>query len=369
MRDHEAVQGNSLVVAGLEKAVERAKGGTVRAVAIIFCEHQGVDIVLTGDEKAHAPISLGADLLKHVIINSVINVQHLGTTQPPANLARYDFATDPICFDFVPWLVTAEMVRRRANIPPPLRVGFTRSAAALREETAYKRQFIERVIKPSLALFGAIEDMSAGTLGRRTDYVGLRDIARACREGEEVPRIRVPPTSLAEAARKLGGRPPVTLTLRETESAHVNRNSSIEDWMMLAHWLRERGEHVIVVRDTAAAREPFADFETWPEASEDLHTRAALYESARLNMFSLNGPWGLAYFGSRPWLTFAVVDDDQEDCNTPAWWQAFMGLNADKQLPWAGPAQRIVYARDSFEEMRAAFEAVEPLLGRRAAAA
>src|SRR5262249_54445220 len=160
---------------------------------------------------------------------------------------------------------------------PPLRVGFTHNAKGLRENTPYKQMFLDRVIRPILPLFGAIEDYSAGSIGRASHYVGLRDISRFHVETRaEVPRIKVPMVADATVRLRLGGRKPITLTLRECNDAYPHRNSNLEDWMLFAMWLKDRGEDVIIVRDTGKADEQLPELDTYPEASKDLHIRAAL---------------------------------------------------------------------------------------------
>ena len=161
---------------------------------------------------------------------------------------------------------------------------------------------------------------------------------------------------MAWAREALDGRRPVTITLREG-AGFAHRNSDMEAWQKFGRWLSRKGESVIIVRDTINADKPLANFDICSDASLDLHKRAALYRHAKCNCFVTNGPWGLAYFTKVPWLTFASIDDEQpEHFNRPAWWNMFMGLTHEKQLPWATAQQRIIYKRDTFDNLRGAYE-------------
>ena len=349
------VPGNAQVIEGLEKALERAKGGMATAVALVFCEGAGADIMYLGEVSARAQVAYGCNLIINMLItSSSLNVRPLQQTVP-ANLVKYDLTADPICFDFLCWLVQAEMRRRQENAPAPLRVAFVRNPASLTGVTQQKWHFFNKVMRPMLELFGAVEDAAAQN-GRHEDFIGLREIATMFNGMVPVPSITVPEPAMEQMLEWLGGRKPVTITLRESGAFH-HRNSNMPEWDRLATWLSRRGEDVVIVRDTAFATETFGNFDICPEASIDLHMRAALYKQAKCNLFVTNGPWGLGYFTDVPWLMFASIDDSQpEGFNRPEWWNMFMGLNHDKQLPWASPQQRIVYAPDTFENMRDAYE-------------
>jgi len=347
--------GNAQVIEGLELALARARYGAVRAAGVIFCEQATTEAVYLGDQNARPNVIFGCEMLKHTIMTSVHRVHSL-ENQPPANMMAYDLTRDPISFDFIPWLATAEMTRRREKAPAPLRVSFVANENALGDRVHPQLPFIQNVIRPALALFDAVEGV-AGERARQADFVGLRDLARAYAQGEKIPQIVVPNTEAAnEMLEYLGNRCPVTFTLRETHYGD-SRNSNIDQWRQLAGWLRGHGEDIIVIRDTANADEPFDTHETSPIASRNLHARVALYRRAKLNMFVQNGPYSLMSYMSAPWLLFAQVDDDQpEDFNRPDNWCMVMPVNKHGQIPWATDKHRIVYARDNFENMARAYE-------------
>src|SRR5260221_2254477 len=219
--------------------------------------------------------------MKHLLVTSTsMNVRPLQETRS-ADMVRYALTSDRICFDFIPWLVTAEMRRRKENAPGPLKVAFVRQPGSLTSITDQKWRFLQKVMRPALDLFGAVESADAQN-GRHEEFVGLRDISSAYQSGIDVPRIAVPGPAMDAMREQLDGRKPVTITLRETQG-YGHRNSDLREWDKFATWLSRRGESVIIVRDTAKATETFGNFDICPEASEDLHMRAALYEQAKCN--------------------------------------------------------------------------------------
>src|SRR5262249_13756503 len=132
MRETEpVVPGNEQVVDGLQKALARAQTGIAKCVALIFCEHAGADVMYLGDVSARAQVVYGCELLNHLLAtSSSMNVRRMDETRS-ASLVKYALTADPICFDFLPWLVTADMRRRQEQQPGPLKVAFVRHPTSL----------------------------------------------------------------------------------------------------------------------------------------------------------------------------------------------------------------------------------------------
>ena len=178
-----------------------------------------------------------------------------------------------------------------------------------------------------------------------------RGIVAGAKAGETVPKLK----STYKGHIEPGA---VTITLREA-SHWPHRNSNRIAWLKFALLLRDRGERVIFVRDTEHAFEPFADFQTDPLASVDLDYRAALYESARANLFVSNGPAGLAMFGDKPWLQFVTLEDEDGYApNTAKFWTENGGVAPGEQYPWSGSQQRLVWAPDTYENILEAWTQV-----------
>ena len=138
---------------------------------------------------------------------------------------------------------------------------------------------------------------------------------------------------------------PVVITLREA-GYWPHRNSNLPEWLRFAEHLKEEGEKVIFVRDTAKAAKPLAEFLTWPKAALNLDVRMALYERARFCFFVANGPAGLAMFSNVPHVQFQT---QYPGAQCPQW-------------PWAAEDQRLICALDSYENLSREWERIKGTL-------
>jgi hypothetical protein len=135
----------------------------------------------------------------------------------------------------------------------------------------------------------------------------------------------------------------------------------MDAWTAFAHYLESEGQPVVFVRDTAMAYEPLIGLATFPRASIDIDVRCALYASARCNMFVSNGPWNIALFGDRPWLMFCEIDNTDDFLpNREEWWNDCSGIKAYEQFPWSHDEQRIIWARDDYDNLLAAWRLLIP---------
>lgn len=352
--------GNAEVEALFLRWAEKAKQGRLRYAAIVACENQGhVDVEHAGSAGCEFAANFGFDLLKDNIFG---HKRSGGADGLGPDFVRYDLSRAPVGWDFASWLIDQEMGRIRANAPGPLKVAFIGDVGK-RKWGPTEARMVENVMRPLLGLIGAVEDPRAAHSAVIKEFYMLRYVTEAAAHGEKVPMFK-PPAEWAN--RTSPGH--VTITLREAEH-WPHRNSNMTAWTKLAQELRRRGETVIIVRDTAHATEPFEDFLICPEASTDIGARAALYASAKCNLFVANGPWSLALFGDRPWLMFnAVSTADPFDANQPEMWKDFHGIGQGEQFPWSRLEQRIIWHADDYETMLAAWNQLEPLLERAQAA-
>lgn len=361
MQKFERAPANPHVVKMLERFLERARLGRMDYVAVLGMEGDDYTADFIGNTRSNGMACYALDVMRDRIKEQAqLSTMKWGNIDPKANMFFFDVSTEPACFDFVTWLVCATMKMKRAGHEGPLTVAFVRrnDEAVMPPGHFEKRDaFIKNVMQPALVLFEAIEDPTATMDGRQLQSYSLRDVVAGVQHGEEVPRIKPPQFARAAVAAMLRGKTPITITLREAP-AWEHRNSKLEAWLRVAYELEQRGEKIIIVRDTAKADEPIGGFETCPQASRHLLTRAALYEQAKCNLFVANGPATMAQFGTKPWLMFVVVDPaDPYVCNRPEWWKTYHGIEAGKdQLPWCTPQQRIVWADDTFENIMSAFD-------------
>ncbi len=278
----------------------------------------------------------------------------------PADMYIYDVSKQSISHDFIAWLVTVKMLQaKELGKETKTRLCFLKKQKEIYVDAKYREGFFASVMVPALDLFD-VERTAEATEGRKIDCCTYCDIVEMAKAGQSVPRIAVPEKLMADMQANLEGKQPVTITLREHKHWQ-HRNSSTTDWLRFAHYLEERGEHVIFVRDYANADEDITGFETMPAASKNFLVRAALYENAKCNCFVSNGPATLGLFGNRPWLQFVDVRTDEEyEQNRPDWWLRNHGLAKGDQFPWSAPNQRIIWQPDTYEHMVAAWEETFP---------
>jgi hypothetical protein len=273
-----------------------------------------------------------------------------------ASYVEWNCIACPVNWDFLIWLVDAEMTRIRLKGPPPLRIHFSR----FEELDQQSVDFIDNVFRPTLGLIGAVEDVDAKG-GRHKPYYLPQDIVLASRAGEPVPKLRAPMLARAKMEGWLHGTRPVVITLREAPHWQ-HRNSNLEAWTRFAGDLQGKGHDVIFLRDTYKAAEPIIGSATCPIASWSVPLRMALYELALCNLCISNGPCGLAFFTDTPYLYFLNTRKDELYVpNNPEFWLRAHAMREGEQWPWALPTQRLIWGSDSYANICAAWEEFSPL--------
>ncbi len=328
----------------LQAYLEAAKGGAIHHVAVSAVGPDGQSRsdfagMMTKDGKALASVQILGQQLQDRIAN-----WKLPEPDPSlgADYACYHCGTGPAGFDFIPWLVHHEMLRVKAGAPAPLKVAFW-----LGHKPA-KSGWVDNVYRPALKFVGAVEDDKA--FGREgSAWFTTKPIVEMFHEGAKVPVFK--PAGQWQLPREV-----ITITLREAPY-WPHRNSNIEAWLKFARKLQRQGERVVFVRDTAKADEPLEEFETCPLASRNLDARMWLYDNAKLNCFVANGPWSLAQFSDKPLLCFTVPEREDSTYipNKPSYWKDAIGIMQGEQYPWHNEHQRIVWARDGFDNIMEAF--------------
>jgi len=353
--------GNKEVIAGLEYWLEQAKKGD-------FC-YYALAAVKDGDQVAHD--FAGAAGIEHHCIAGLkaatadLELVRAARRLGPRNIGldaschEWPFTGTPVNWDFLIWLVGAEMTRRRHNGPAPLRVHFSRTEFL----DPYAKDFFECVFRPLLPLIGAIED-SAAAGGRHSPMYVPYDIVLASKAGEKVPILQASTEDRYTMDLWLHGERPITITLREAMHWE-QRNSNLEAWLKFASDLEAQGNNVVFIRDTEKSTEPLPGFASCPAASHSVGMRMALYEQATCNLFVSNGPAGLGLFSKTPYLYFVNMKVDKKyryPANHPLWWMRSNGLCEGEQWPWASPTQKMIWKTDDYENLCSAWEEYSPLL-------
>jgi hypothetical protein len=350
--------GNAEVIEFLEGWLDLARKGQISHVSLVAhqlpnlmaCSFAGI-----ADLEYAAPYALDQLKLK------MWETARRNSGPPPKDLDAahvcYNLGSSPTSYDFLVWLIAAEMTRIKEGAAGPLKIAFTHGQDGKSGlNTGYRRQMYTGVMRPLLPMIGAIEtDAAVG--GRDNRWFVMKPVTDMARAGIAVPKL-TPPEQAKEFIRRLlhGGPQPITITLRELDT-WKHRNSNLDNWFKLADDLDRQGERVIFLRDTAKAGEPLLGRETCPIASTNIHVRQALYEEAKLNFFVPNGPWNLALFGTKPWILFnEVSDDDPFICNRPEFWRDSQGIEIGEQFPWQTKDQKIIWKRDDYDVIRAAWD-------------
>ena len=292
----------------------------------------------------------------------------------------YDLSVGPVSFDFVVFMVKAELARREAKadklhmvIVPYERgiAGMFRDKTKLYDE--HEMQFrLWNICIPACQLLGANVTLATGweqakklrgehvwpadwdrqTLADRRHLIG--DLIAASRAGKKIPLL-----SASEHARrkvrniyKAFGRPVVTMTLRSTYLRE--RNADRSAWLVARQRIEKDGAAVVILEDTDVA---LAQGAGYGELNLDL--RMAQYQEASLNLQANNGAASLCWFGAAPWRMFTAGVPAEE------WDGLFVrqGLPLGQSWPWASEQQRIVYGPTSADQIVAEYEGWKASLG------
>ncbi|KKK92286.1 hypothetical protein LCGC14_2704440, partial [marine sediment metagenome] len=145
---------------------------------------------------------------------------------------------------------------------------------------------------------------------------------------------------------------PFVITLRECYTPE--RNSNLETWKLLADYARDKGESVVIVRDTDKPLERFCSHKIAPLASLDVDYRLALYKHAKMNFGVNNGTSVLNIYSDMPYRIFKMVTEGYRP--TSAKYLESVGLPVGSQIPWAVKGQKIIWEDDNFPALQREFD-------------
>ena len=301
--------------------------------------------------------------------------------------AFYDLQRSPTNFNFVEFLVLAELERQKADcdslhvvIVPGPADGFR----ARREhyDIESKRWRLQNILVPSCALIPSCRGVTVCTSReeahafevtlvkhvfpkaytvRFPQYCcGLSRITEALSQGAVLPSIQPSSQALRFAKNWIevhaAGRKVITITLREA-SYEQCRNSNLEDWGMFARRLDPTVYCPVVLRDTEVALNSLPSslegLLIFPEAVWNIELRAALYELSYLNMLGPTGPGTLCCLNQRVrYLQFKLITPE---CYTESYYHEVCGLKKGDQLQPTNPFQKWVWEDDRLDVIEAAF--------------
>ncbi|MBI3252517.1 MAG: hypothetical protein HYZ52_04285 [Candidatus Omnitrophica bacterium] len=307
-------------------------------------------------------------------------------------VAFYDLAFSPAHFDFVNFLILAEIHRRRSGcralhivIVPGPHEGFDGHKPRERNDQGVEnlRWRLRHVLVPCSWLMPSCRQVSV--LGSRdqarllaASFAGrifprrysihrrikchLSNRVMKAVPNESMPSLAATPQALFHVEqwmkRVVGGRKLIVLSLRECSYSRP-RNSSKKDWAAFARGLDPAVYFPVIVRDVEAGLDPLSeDFEgitALHEIAWNMELRMALYEKAYLNLFVTNGPGILAYYNRKArYLVFKILN---EECGiTRGWSKKNFGTDLGQDWPTATPFQKFVWDEDRLEVIQEAFK-------------
>lgn len=360
-RGNDRTVGNQACIQLLEKLLREAKRGRMDHLAVavavapdhLFATSSGS--IVFQDAIADALEDLADSLRKKQAgrwapVNPDVSGDHV----------TFSVQVHNVNYDFLPWLVGAEMHRLRTGGPAPLKVAFYNAGQQDMNIPRVQLQMMRNVVGPLVqAIGGQIAPVDINRCGKGDFAIGYCDIVKAHEAGEAIPKFKAPELAKGAIDALFDGLPdPITITLRECPY-HQQRNSNLKAWTKFAGDLVKKGENVVFVRDTNKAEEPLPGFTTLPVASENTLIRIALYERAKANLFVSNGPATINWHLDTPFLMFVELDPEHIGDYPPArpeWWKPFHGITAGEQFPWFNARQRIVWESDTYSHISAAWE-------------
>jgi hypothetical protein len=389
-------------VAGPALLVEKLRSGGLPWVANRLREEWTLPRTATGQA-----LYRGARAIRRAIPGQAPSTRPLGATGDVL-YAFYDLAVAPITFDFLWFLVGADLERQRRGLTT-VHVAIVPGAldGLRRENPEYERQVtpaarrarINDMLVPACAFLPSLSGVTVA--GSRDQAERLTEIAGEAvfpsRYEPALPRYPGPQEPL-RAARDKGAQiavlraagrdldrvecwlttmgctgPVVAITLR-SYGYTPERNSNLPAWAEIARRLAARGYCPVFVPDAEQCLDgtpaELRGFPVFGEAALVLGLRMALYERAHLNLGVNNGPMGLCWLNARTrYVTFKILTPAAP--NTSPEYMELLGFELGASLPFATPWQQWVWEDDTVEVIdRATFamldrlEASEGSLGR-----
>jgi len=324
-----------------------------------------------------------------------------GFGEPSTMVAFYDLGEWPITYDFIWFLVAADMARADAGLEH-LHVVFVPGVDWGRgnEDKAYfavidgpaRRQRLYDILLPATALMPAIRGVTiAGSRGEASrlldgcagrsfpagyspelphlDYYWFSNfVSDAARAGRPVPNVEAPPGARRWVenwrAAHGGDRPLVVITVRFFGWNEV-RNSNLDAWAAFAREIEGQGFRAVFVPDTHttldAPHPALAGQTLFVEAAWHVQLRMALYEAAYLNLAVNTGPIVLCRLnrGCR-YIIFKLAIEELRIASLEA--QRLRGIDPRDPSPLLAPFHKLVLEADDLPVIRREFEAMRRLI-------
>lgn len=309
-------------------------------------------MVLVG--KIQSKIKTAFSLLLRKLIKSLISLLPSRQLNRKILYAFYDKRVSPTTFDFVNFIVLAEMarIRRRCDFIHIVFVGYHDEDHLTRESDAFNKKHkssekvtndfirwrLHNILLPccsfiqlcnGLTICSSYEEAQSievdisrhkfpetYSVCEPVNRTPLRYIYREISNGMIVPSIRATEQSLKIVddwiKKHCGAKKVVTITLREAKY-NTARNSKIDEWAKFVAGIDKTIYCPVIVRDTYCVNnlpKEFEDCIIYENASWNTFLRMALYQSSYINLSVSNGTAALCMFCAETrYLMFKLIAD------------------------------------------------------------
>jgi hypothetical protein len=272
--------------------------------------------------------------------------------------ACYDLARSPPTYDVTAFLCQVEMNRRqlgddRVDIEfAPGPIGGFRQDKLWPPSVDQRERLLWNIAVPMCRLLPACSSVRVLKERAAEACFGDRDILHMLRHQVQAFEQGIRPLRPIVPVARTNNL--VTITLREAEH-WSERNSNVDEWIVAAEEIEQRGYEVVFVRDTVRADSGISGFGCNAHASHSVHARAELYASAFVNLGVSNGPLWMAMALDAGVIMLRPVNDKLGATHSAAYFVS-SGIPAQGQIPGAPSWQRLVWVQDRASEIVSAFD-------------
>ena len=306
--------------------------------------------------------------------------------------AFYDLQVSPITFDFLWFLVGADLERRRRGLDAVHVVIVPGRAGGLRREredyenvvdAEARAQRISNILLPACPLLPTCAGVTHAASRRHAGFIraalashlypaGYESVlpvfagSRECLQNAgphmpHVPSLRATADSLRVvdrwAASHAGSRRIVTITLRNYAYAPA-RNSNMPAWIAFARSLDAARFIPVFVPDLEQTlngqMQELQGYTVLGEVAWNLGLRMALYERAYVSMGVNTGPMGLCWLNARTNYATLKMAPANVPQTSPAFYRE-LGFEPGRSLPFATSTQELVWEDDTLVAIQRAF--------------
>jgi hypothetical protein len=279
--------------------------------------------------------------------------------------ALYDLNHAPVTFDFAAFVVAAECYRQLEGYDD---IDLTILSAGFRQKTKRdtvtseeeKRWRIDGILMQCCTLFPTVTTVTKTDIPSDTVYDfpprGPEATPYMLFQANNLYKCGANPKGCVKApafANELVPQADITLTIRS--SRHFpERNVVMDDWLNFHDYINYHTSYSVIVvpdqEDPGMLRDWHGD--VYLPAAYDLRLRYALYEQAKMNVVSANGPTSLLYFTDAPFIQF----DALRGGTIPAeLYHRMFGFESGHQPPWLNKNQCLAWEDSTLESLKRRF--------------